>query len=263
MALEHPSFQAYQQAFCAHIRDPKHHKAPAKVDKKRMAVYTEIVFNNIFSSVSACYPVLQLVLGKRAWRKLVRDFFAHYPSQSPLFRDIPKTFFNYLTTQPNLPVYLTSLAHYEWLELAVSSMQTAPFGGENSPKNHDLMTQKIVVNPSIALVKYHFAVHQISAKNKPTAPLSQPIFLVVYRNAAFKVQFVELNELTAQLLHILKDKPHTGVEALTQLSVNLATTANKQDPASQAVMESQADTQALITFGEGILRQLQEQEIIA
>ena len=246
MAKDLPSFQAYQQIFCAHVRDSKRNKPPANVVKARMAVYSEIVFNNLFSSVSACFPVSSAVLGKRAWVKLVRGFFAHYPSQSPIFRDIPKTFLNYLNSQQNLPIYLFSLAHYEWVELAVSTMETVPFGVVNSTENKDLMVDCIVVNPTLALLKYHYAVHQISQKNKPKTPLDQPVYLAVYRNEAFKVQFVELNEMTAQLLHVLKDKQQSGVEALTQLAESL----NYPEP------------QALMTFGASILQQLHTQEII-
>ena len=69
-----PSFQRYQLAFTARLRDP--HKQPpiAGVPRERMAVYEEIVFNNLLESVSACFPVAQKVLGKRKWLKLVQAF---------------------------------------------------------------------------------------------------------------------------------------------------------------------------------------------
>ena len=67
-------FQQYQLAFTKYLRQPKSAPKPAKVSAEGMAIYTEIVFNNIVSSVSACFPVAQLVMGKRAWTKLIRDF---------------------------------------------------------------------------------------------------------------------------------------------------------------------------------------------
>ena len=64
-------FQHYQQTFTAHIRNPKVHKKPAGVVAARMAVYRAAVFNNIFESVSVCFPVCQTAIGKRAWRALL------------------------------------------------------------------------------------------------------------------------------------------------------------------------------------------------
>ena len=238
-----PSFQAYQQAFCAHIRDPKTNKPPVKVVKARMAVYTEIVFNNLFGSVSACYPVSQQVLGKRRWERLVKGFFAEYASTSPIFRDIPQAFLVYLNTLSDLPIYLPSLAHYEWIELAVSSMETTKIALNQSP---DLMVDIIVVNPALALLKYDYAVHKISPRNKPTSPLAIPIYLAVYRTENYNIQFIELNDITAQLLHLLKDNPLTGEQALLQLAGNL----------------NYADPQLLLEFGSTILQDLKLQGIL-
>ena len=62
----------YQMAFTRHIRDPQNTKVPAGVSERGMAVYTEIVFNNIESSVAACFPVLKKILGEEVWLRLVR-----------------------------------------------------------------------------------------------------------------------------------------------------------------------------------------------
>ena len=70
-----------------------------------MAVYREIVFNNIFGSVSACFPVCKSILGARAWRKLVREFFAQHQATTPIFREIPQQFLQFLKTTKNLPDY--------------------------------------------------------------------------------------------------------------------------------------------------------------
>ena len=105
-------FQHYQLAFTAHIRDPSANKKPARVQNTRMAIYREIVFNNIFSSVSACFPVCKSMMGARAWRKLVRAFFANHQATSPIFREIPQQFLQYINTKIDLPIYFQSLAHY-------------------------------------------------------------------------------------------------------------------------------------------------------
>jgi len=121
------SFQQYQQAFTAHIRAPHNRPRPKNVQAKGMDVYKEIVFNNLFESVSACFPVAQKVIGKRAWLKLIRGFFREHSSSTPIFRKIPEEFLAYLSninalTPETFPSYLTSLCHYEWVELLVSTM---------------------------------------------------------------------------------------------------------------------------------------------
>ena len=85
-------FQRYQLEFTAHIRNPKANKMPDQVNDVGMAVYREIVFSNVLNSVSACFPVWVQVLGKNAWDKLVRQFFANYQATSPIFREIPQQF---------------------------------------------------------------------------------------------------------------------------------------------------------------------------
>ena len=79
-------FQRYQIAFTAHIRDPNANKKPARVQDTRMAIYREIVFNNIFSTVSACFPVCKSIMGTRAWRKLARAFFANHQATTQIGR---------------------------------------------------------------------------------------------------------------------------------------------------------------------------------
>ncbi len=102
-------FQRYQLEFTAHIRDPKVHKKPAGVVPARMAVYRDAVFNNIFESVSLCFPVCQATIGKRAWRALVKDFVKSHPAQSPIFREIPQQFLAFLNTQTSLPGFFSRI----------------------------------------------------------------------------------------------------------------------------------------------------------
>ena len=116
-------FQRYQLEFTAHIRNPKANKKPAQVNDARMAVYREIVFTNILNSVTTCFPVCVQILGDFAWEKLVRQFFAKHQATSPIFREIPQQFLQFLNTVGNLPAYFQQLAHYEWVELAINTQQ--------------------------------------------------------------------------------------------------------------------------------------------
>ena len=235
------AFQEYQLAFTAHIRNPRANKKPAKVNDKRMAVYREIVFNNIVGSVSACYPVCQLCMGKRAWQQLIRGFFAQYAATSPIFRDIPKHFLDYLSHTEQLPAYLTSLAQYEWVELALASQVTETI---SVSKNSDLLDEIPVLAPAHQLLEYDYPVHQISAKFKPST--STQTFLLVFRNAQNSVKFIELNPITFQLLSLIQDKQLTGRQALTQMAVAM------QHP----------EVNMIVSFGAEILADLARQGAI-
>lgn len=235
------SFQQYQLDFTAHIRNPAQHKKPAKVVAERMAVYRQAVFNNIAESVSVCFPVCQKVLGKRAWHQLMRGFVMHYPSTSPIFREIPKQFLDYLKGVTNTPPYLQALAHYEWVELAVRALETKPYPVR---KTTNLIDEVPVLAPTSMLLHYDYAVHKISARYKPKVP--EITYLLVFRNSVYEVKFLELNPMTYQLLSLIQEENLTGKQALKRLAAEI----------------NHPDTDAVIQFGAVILNDLAEQEAI-
>ena len=234
-------FQYYQLAFTAHIRDPSANKKPARVQNTRMAIYREIVFNNVFSSVSACFPVCNSILGARAWRKLVRTFFANHQSTSPIFREIPQQFLHYIDTKIDLPIYFQSLAHYEWVELAVASLQTDLI---ELSKTTDLLNEKPILAPAHMLLSYDYAVQSISKRHLPKG--TEQTCLLVFRNTEDKVKFIELNPITFQLLNLIKTNQLTGRQALTMLAEEIA----------------HPDVDAIITYGAEILADLAKQQAI-
>jgi hypothetical protein len=242
-SLQIPSFQVYQQAFTSYLRNPKQ-KMPKGVATNRMQVYAEIVFNNLFESVSACYPVSSKVLGKRAWKKLVRGFFSDYQSETPVFREIPEQFLNYLNTRNDLPPYLSSLAHYEWVELAVSTMQVLDLPDVN-PQG-DLLENRPVINPALMLLHYDYPVQIISPRIRPDEPLASPVHLLVYRKIAFEVKFIETNPITSRLLALLQTGEYTGHTALAVIAEEL------QHP----------EPEMIINFGAQILHDMQAQGVI-
>ena len=247
MTAELPSFQRYQLAFTARLRDPQNQPPPVGVPYERMAVYDEVVFNNLFESVSACFPVASKVLGKRKWLKLNQAFMRDYSASSPLFRKIPEQFLHYLKTpnpelQQLMPDYLNSLCHYEWVELLVSSIpETNPQGMQ---PNGDLATNRPVFSATMQLLDYDYAVHKISPRKKPQHKASTQ--LLVYRNADDMVKFIELNAVTYKLISLLLNEAITGKQALTLLAKEL------QHPQPESIIE----------FGLSILEDLRDQGVI-
>ncbi len=252
MEKELPSFQRYQLAFTAHLRDPLHQPKPKNAAARGIAVYKEIVFNNLFESISACFPVAQKVLGKRAWLNLVRSFLREYSANTPIFREIPEEFLSFLSiqtklTSTNLPPYLFSLCHYEWVELAVSSQAVSSQTDDASVGVHtveDLLVHQLAFTPTMQLLNYDYAVQKISPRNKPKGKVSTQ--LLVYQNAEFIVKFVELNPVTYRLIELLQQKNTTGKQALTIIANEL----NHPQP------------EVIIEFGMTILEDLSNQNII-
>lgn len=234
------TFQQYQVQFTAHIRDPKTHKKPARVADSRMAVYREIVFNNIFASVSACFPVCRQILGARAWRKLVRGFFAEHGSETPYFREIPAQFLKYLDTQP-IAEYLKQLAHYEWAELHLSTMHV-----DSPPLSTqiDLLNERPVLNPAHLLLEYDYPVHMLSKRHKTAEPA--PTHILMYRNDKFEIKFIVLNAITYQLLNQIQQQAISGQQALLEIAKTL------HHPQPEAIVE----------FGQQILQDLLQQGAI-
>lgn len=215
------SFQAYQHAFTAHIRDPKNAKRPQGASARRMDVYAELLYNNIESFLLACFPVLRKVLGKRKWNHLVRGFFALHRSHTPFFRQIPDEFLQFLQNewQPreDYPDYLMELAHYEWIELALSvsvrDEQLPEFDAAG-----DLIDGRPLLNPVLANLAYRYPVHRI----RPRAKVAQsPAYLLVFRNQDMQVRFMEQSAVSARLLALLEEGGQTGQEAVVRLAAEL------------------------------------------
>lgn len=238
-----PSFQQYQRAFSARIRDPKSQPIPVGVVPERMAVYDEIVFNNLLEAVSACFPVARKTIGKTSWLKLVRTFMKEHSANTPLFRKIPEEFLAFLAqTNLALPPYLQALCHYEWIELYLSTLPTQEH--QDLDIHGDIAQQALIFTETMQLLTYDYAVHKISPKHKPKE--KEASFLLVHRDANDNIKFIELNPVTFKLITLLESGELTAEQALTILADEL------KHPQPQIIME----------FGLGVLSDLKNQGVI-
>ncbi len=248
MSADLPSFQRYQLEFTQHLRDAKRHPRPRGVPAERMAVYTEIFFNNIAESISACFPVAQQVLGKRAWRKLLQAFVSEHSACTPIFRKIPEEFLLFLTAPhaqtQRLPAYIASLCHYEWIELFVAHMPNQDSNCNHVDQRGDLLKSKPVFTDAMQLLHYDYAVHKISSRHKPK--VKEETQLLVYRNARDEVKFIEINPITYKLITLIEQLAMTGEQAL----ILLASEIKHAQPA------------AIIQFGLATLEDLRKQGVI-
>lgn len=205
-----------QRAFAAHLRDPDHVPPPAGIEPRRMAIYRELFFNNLVDLLGGSFPVARHILGVERWRRLIRDFYAHHHAHTPYFLELPGEFVAWLTARSaraeDEPAFLPELAHYEWVELALAISEEfapAPAGAL------DPLDTPLAVSPLAWPLAYRWPVHRLGPGHQPAEPPASPTFLVVYRDAADAVKFLEIGAETARLLDALEQSPGlTGRQAL-------------------------------------------------
>jgi hypothetical protein len=223
---ERPKFQEQQYAFAAHIRDPQQAPAPEGIEDRRMAIYRELFFNNLKSLLSSMFPVLRKLHSEPHWSRLIRGFMQHHQAQTPYFLELPAEFLAFLQNEyapgdDDFP-FLLELAHYEYIELALSvSEETNDLDGVDP--DGDLLAGVPVKSALAWVYAYQYPVHRISAEFLPDAPAEQPVYLAVYRDAEDKVGFLELNAVTAGLLNAVQknDEGQSGEALLRKLAADI------------------------------------------
>lgn len=241
-------FREVQRAFAGHIRDPYGVARRKDVPEPRMAVYRDLFFNNISDLLANNFPVSYSLLEDVHWPEMIRDFMVDHRCSTPLFPEVGREFLKFLEgNQKWLTLYpfLLELAHYEWVELALdisqeSHEETATGLGQ------DMVNQRPVMSPLAWLLHYQYPVHRISPDFIPEQA-GEMVHLVVYRDRADEVHFMELNPMTAALLQTLLEHPEmNGQELIGHL----------------AAVTAYPDPEALLEAGQAILQDMFERSIL-
>ena len=117
------SFMETQYQFANAIRDPDNNPAPDNIEQRRMTIYQELFYNNIEGFIANGFPVLREITPDQTWHSMIRDFMIKHRCKTPLFHEIAREFLAYLDNErssKNDPIFINELAHYEWVELALS-----------------------------------------------------------------------------------------------------------------------------------------------
>jgi hypothetical protein len=241
-------FKSKQDEFTAYIKDPQNNPVPADVKESRMVMYRELFFNNIESFLSGNFPVLRKILNDQQWLALVQDFFAKHACQSPHFSQIPEEFLDYLQNERSslgdLP-FMLELAHYEWVEMALSIAKEEVLSGNLDLNN--FFKQTISLSPLAWPLAYQYPVHKIAPVFLPLEAPEQLTFLIVYRNSEDDVNFIEITPITYRLLEIIQENETLVVQDCLQ---QVAKESNHPDP------------EMIIAGGLQILKELAEKTII-
>lgn len=215
-----------------------------------MAIYRDLFYNNVEGFIANTFPVLRSLLDDTAWHAMVRDYFSGHRAQTPYFLEIPREFLAWLERErtpreDDLP-FLQELAHYEWVELALSVSEET-LDAADVDRDGDLLESVPVLSPLAWHFSYRFPVHQIAPGNTPDNPGEHPTHLVIYRDRNHEVGFLEVNPVTKRLLELVgADDGRSGRQLLGQI----ATEMNHPNPA------------VVIEGGTDILGQLHEKDII-
>ncbi|MDF1581928.1 MAG: putative DNA-binding domain-containing protein [Methyloprofundus sp.] len=201
-------FKAKQAEFSAYIRNPNSQPCPSDVAPQRMQMYRELFFNNVEGFLSSNFPVLHKILNQEQWRQLAQDFFSQHQSTTPYFSEIPEEFILYLQNERQIQAddypFMLELAHYEWVEMALSIAQdTLP---EKSNPQTLTQLQKISLSPLTWLLAYQYPVHKISPNYLPIEAPEQGTYLAVYRDKLDEVKFIELAPMSFRLLQTLQEQ---------------------------------------------------------
>jgi hypothetical protein len=245
--MTEPLFQVTQRAFCAHMRDPDINAAPAAIEDRRLAIYRNLVFNNIESFLGSAFPILKSIINGEKWSQMVRDFISLHECQTPYFLKISEEFIKYLElNSEQYPSFMLELAHYEWVELALDvSQQDIP---SHPPHEAHVLDDMALISPLAWRLSYRYPVHKmgpgyVEQELKDTDPLT---FLIVYRNRDLKVGFIESNAVTFRLLDIIESDALSGRAAILKLATEI----------------QHSDLKSLLAFGAEVLYSLAGKDVI-
>ena len=248
---ERPRFQEQQYAFAAHIRDPQSVPAPEGIEDRRMAIYRELFFNNLKSLLSNMFPVLTKLHSDQQWRRLVRKFMQRHRAKTPYFLQLPAEFLDFLQHEyepgPDDFPFLAELAHYEYIELALSIAEDANDLDGVDPDG-DLLAGVPAKSKLAWVCAYRFPVHRISSDYLPNEPAAEPVYLAVYRDSEDKVGFLELNAVTAGLLAAIEENAsdQSGEALLRKLAADIG----------------YSDTNAFVAHGLAAMQQMRSLDIL-
>ena len=244
------SFKDWQYAFTSHIRDPENVPVPEGLEARRIKIYSDLFYNNVEGFISSSFPVLRTLYSDDGWHAMIRDYFKRHENHTPYFLELSQEFLDYLQNErepqdDDFP-FLLELAHYEWVELALSIDETE-ISFSTIDNDGDLLDGQPVISPLAWPLSYNYAVHKICDEYIPTHEDTVATHLIVYRDHEDEVRFMEINPVTARLLSLLNGNPTlTGRTALEQIAAEL------QHP----------DTNTVIDGGLQTLRELKDRNII-
>lgn len=195
----------------------------AEAGADRVLVYRSLVHNRMRNATRDFIPRTIARLGSKRFRTDFARFVDERAAKSFYLRDVPEEFVAWICPQwrddADVPTYLADLARHELLQLTV---RNAPGGGEPATGNPVALDRPLRFDGSVRLMRYDHAVHKLpSDKADRTEPPAVPTDLLVYRDEAHEVRYLELTEFAAAALRHLIDESQPVAQALVAAAADL------------------------------------------
>ena len=226
--------QAEQLAFAQALRDSAA-AAPAWIAARPLQIYRELAFNNLQRALARSFAVSRSLLSEARWNALVGAFFKTLRTNEPQLRRLPAEFTRWLADEAphEVPAWWIALCRYEQIELELAmadiELPEAPSALQGDALAARLLSGQPRLSPLAQLFESPWPVHRIDAafaaatRDDAQPAAGQRTQLVIWRDRADKVRFIELNALSARLLQALRDAPaRSGREQLQQLAAAIS-----------------------------------------
>ncbi len=178
-------FKETQKAFTRYVRDPETSPPPPGSKPERMAWYAKLFFNNIDGTLENAFPALRASLDNAGWHALTRPFFRDHPAHSPILRDLPAEFAQFLQEKPELADWQRELAAYELARFDLMAEDAAPAPADLDPTG-DLLAGRPVVSSLARLMVTAYPVARIAAaleaSQAPEVPPAGMHHLLLHRD---------------------------------------------------------------------------------
>ncbi|MFI9653279.1 putative DNA-binding domain-containing protein [Guyparkeria sp. GHLCS8-2] len=216
------SFKETQEAFTRYVRDPEANPPPPGSKPERMAWYAKLFFNKIDGTLENAFPALRASLDADRWQALTRPFFRDHPAHSPILRDLPGEFRDFLQESPELTDWQRELAAYELARFELMAEDAAPAPADLDPSG-DLLAGRPVVSSLARLMVTAYPVDRIAATleagETPAIPPAGMHHLALHRDAQGAPFALNLTPGSAQLLVALTEADgQTGREIVAALA---------------------------------------------
>lgn len=174
---------------------------------RRLGVYRRLVRNNLtdvtFKMMPRTRARMNAVTGG-AFDATLDMFLATVAPRTHYLRDVPHELFAWAEplwrARADIPAYLVDLARHELAEYAVAAAPSR----DVPPLVEVSLGAPVVLSAAMTLVTYAYPVHELSADvDDRTAPTARPTSLLVYRDAAHAVRFLECTPLAASITSAL------------------------------------------------------------
>jgi len=165
--------------------------------QKGLDQYRRLLRNNIHNAMEQAFPIAYTVLTETQWNTLIDDFHANHPAATPQIWKLPQEFYTFVEAHHygenfSLP-FLNDLLYFEWIEIAVHTMEDRP--PEPSRSEGNPLMDIIVVHPEHRIIHLDYPVHLYAAEE--ALKHKGDYFLLTFRTRNFDVQFVDFPALHA------------------------------------------------------------------